>query len=119
MFQDVRPIQTVFLGLLASLIGWSLARGINSIRAGQAYWMVYPFGLILFVGGMLFFGFGEESLTPPQTSIATWFVVGILFGIVFLVNLIGLPLLQRRLSPQFVQFLSYTLALLFVGGFMS
>jgi hypothetical protein len=119
MFQNVQPVQTFFFGLLACLIGWSLARGINSIRAGQGYWIVYPLGLILFVGGMLFFGFGEASLTPPQTSFATWLVVGILFGIVFVVNLIGLPLLQRRFSPQFVLFLSYATALFFVGGFMS
>ena len=119
MSQNVQPIQTFFFGRLACLIGWSLARGINSIRTGQAYWIVYPLGLILFVGGMLFFGFGEASLTPPQTSIATWLVVGILFGTVFVVNLIGLPLLQRWLSPITVRFLSYTMALFLVGGFMS
>ena len=116
---NVQPIQTLFFGLLACLIGWSLAHGINSIRTGDGFWIIYPLGLILFVGGMLLFGFGAESLMPPQTSIATWLVVGILFVTVFMVNLIALPLLQQWLSPLFVRFLSYSIALFFVGGFMS
>lgn len=117
MLENIQPIPTVFVGLVACLLAWSIARAINGLRAGQVQLLVIATAFIFFTGMMAFF-FGAEPFLPPYMSAASWLVGVILFGVVFVINLMVLPLLQKRLGAMFVRYMSYAAALFFAGAFM-
>ena len=117
MLSEFTPIPMLFFGILAFLLAWQLARGINGARNGQFALLVRPLGLMIFVAAMMFMGFGVESFTPPYMTYETWIVVAILFVIVFLINLIIIPILQRRWSATLVRAFSSAAACFLVGAF--
>lgn len=112
------PIPTFFLGLVALLTAWQLSSGINGVVKGQPWRLVQPFGLIVFVTGMLLFGFGPEAFQPPNTSAATWIIVAAIFIVVLSVNFAVLPRLQRRYSQALIRSMLYAIAFFTVGAAM-
>jgi hypothetical protein len=115
MLREVQPFQAVFIGTVAFFIALQWGSGIKRVLKGE--WATLGSAIVL-SAAMALIVFGDKNdprFLPPQTTIDTWLVVGIIFAVTILANLIVLPLLSRSLSESMVGAVSVTATLFLFG----